>query len=139
MALAVVLGVILKVDMMGYEGPPPQLPAAPISEERGRDGYRRFVYDLSPSDPCLSVEDACAKLGSRLERMLNSSRSALPETPFAARLTLEFGLLADREDESFAYSWPPDFLRVLVDAEIQLNVTHYLPKPEAGDGADTLD
>ena len=133
MALAVVLGVVLKLELIGYEGPAPALPREPMREERDAQGTRRFFYDLSPSDPGLEVADACARLGSRLERVLNSPRSPLPEGMFATRLTLEFGVLADREDDSFSYSWPPDFLRVLADADIQLNVSHYLPKADSDD------
>ena len=133
MALAVVLGVVLKLELIGYDGPAPSLPREPMREERDSDGARRFFYDLSPSDPGLEVADACARLGSRLERLLNSPKSPLPEGMFATRLTLEFGVLADREDESFSYAWPSDFLRVLADADIQLNVSHYLPKADPDD------
>ncbi len=136
MALAVVLGVLLKVDTVGYDGPAPKLPNEPAHVQPGPNGARLFVYDLTPDDPCLEVEDACARLGSRLERMFLGSAPPLPGGQFAARTTLEFGLLADREDQKFGYSWPLDFLRVLVDADIQLNVSHYLPKPEQ-DNPDT--
>ena len=36
-------------------------------------------------------------------------------------------MLADRERESFSYAWPLEFLSVLADAGIELNVSHYLP------------
>jgi hypothetical protein len=129
-ALAVVLGVLLNLDTAGYDGPPPLLPKAPAHVRDGANGARRFVYDLTPDDPCLEVEDACARLGSRLERMLCPPAAPLPEGAFAARFTLEFGLLADREDEKFSYTWPADFLRVLVEADVALSVSHYLPKPD---------
>ncbi len=127
MGHVVVLGVLLKVETFGYDGPPPSLPRAPIKIDRPGDGRSTFHYDLSPADEALSVEDVCARLGSRLERMLNSPKSALPEGDYARRFTLEVGLLADRQDDRFAYSWPAEFLRVLVDADINLNVSHYLP------------
>lgn len=135
MAFAVVIGIVLKVETIGYDGPPPVLPKEPVATEQGRDGLRRFIYDLTPPDRTLSVEDACARIGSRLDRMLNSPKPALPDGPHATRLTLDFGILADREDQSFRYSWSPEFLRTLVDAEINLNVSHYLPSPDQNDDA----
>jgi hypothetical protein len=129
MGIAVVLGVILKVETIGYDGPPPSLPRPPIDVRQGRDGGRLFVYDLSPAEENLSVEDVCARIGSRLDRVLHAEDSPFYEAPFAARLTLEFGILADREDASFSYGWPPEFLQTLVDSDIILNVTHYLPSP----------
>ena len=133
MGSAVVLGVILKVETMGYDGPAPSLPRPPIKVGLGRDGHRQFVYDVSPAEENLSVEDVCARIGSRLERVLHSPDSPFHEAPFAARLTLEFGVLADREDTSFAYSWPAEFLHVLVDSDIALNVSHYLPSSDKKD------
>ncbi len=133
MGIAVVLGVILKVETIGYDGAPPSLPRSPIKVGQGRDGHRQFVYDFSPAEENLPVEDVCARIGSRLERVLHSPESPFHDAPFAARLTLEFGILADREDTSFAYAWPAEFLRVLVDSDIALNVSHYLPKPDKKD------
>jgi hypothetical protein len=135
MALAVVLGVLLKVETIGFDGPPPSLPRPPINVHQGRDGQRLFVYDFSPAEENLSVEDVCARIGSRIERVLNAPDSPFHDAPFAARLTLEFGILADREDTSFTYAWPPEFLRALVDSDIILNVSHYLPSPDKEDGA----
>jgi hypothetical protein len=128
-AFPLVLGVLLKVEMIGYAGPAPLMPREPVAEG-GREGLRTFTYDLSPSDPCLTVEDACARIGSRLERMLLSPRSQFPETEIAPRLTLDFGLIAERDHERLAYAWPADFLRVIVDADIQLNVSLYLPRAD---------
>jgi hypothetical protein len=126
-ALAVVLGVLLKVETMGFDGDPPSLPRPPMNVARDRDGQRTFVYNLSPAEENLSVEDVCARIGSRIEKALRAS--PFMDAPFAARLTLEFGVLADREDASFSYSWPPEFLRTLVEFDIILNVSHYLPSP----------
>jgi hypothetical protein len=133
MAEPVVLGVLLRVETRGYAGPPPRLPKEPIKVEEGGDGLRRFTYDLSPKDPDLSVEDVCLRLGSRLGRMLNSDKAALPQGQFAAKCTLEFGVLASREGESFSYAWPLEFLQILVDADVALNVSHYLPSLEDED------
>jgi len=135
MGLAVVLGVLLKLETLGYDGPAPLLPRAPIKDAQGADGSRVFHYDLTPAEENLTVEDLCARLGSRLERLLSAPNSALPDGPFPRRLALEVGVLADREDASFAYAWPLEFLRVLVDADIGLNVSHYLPRPgDSGGG-----
>ena len=76
------------------------------------------------------MSDACLRIASRLERMLNSPKSPFPPGQYALRCALEIGVLADRERESFGYSWPLEFLQVLVDASVELNITHYLPKAE---------
>ena len=133
MGACVVLGVLLKIETIGFDGPAPSLPRAPIRDEWARDGGRLLVYDHTPSEENLSVEDVCARIGSRLERALAGADSPFASAPVAARATLEFAVLADREDESFGYSWPPEFLRALVERAIQLNVTHYLPTPAAGE------
>jgi len=132
MGLAVVLGALLRVETIGYDGPDPMLLRAPIKIDRDPDGKTTYHYDLTPPEENLTVEDVCARLGSRLERLFDPQSAAMPDGPYGRRATLEFGVLADREDESFAYAWPMDFLRVLVDADINLNVSHYLPTPAKG-------
>ncbi len=130
-----VVGIVLRVETRGWSGPPPPLPKPPISAGEGADGLRFFIYDLTPAEAGLSLPDACLRLGSRLERMLNSPKSPFPEGHYALRARLEIGILADRESESFGYAWPPEFLQTLVDGSIELSVTHYLPMPDAGGGA----
>ena len=130
----VALGVVLRIDVRGWNGPAPRLPGDPVRTEEGREGMRTFIYDLSPKDPTLSVADACLRIASKLERMLAPERTPFSEPHHAARCVLEFGVLADRERESFAYSWPLEFLTVLADAQIELNVSHYLPTNDEEDG-----
>lgn len=130
----VALGIVLRVEVRGWTGPAPRLPNEPVRADEGREGARTFIYDLSPKDSGLSVTDACLRLSSRLERLLAPERTPFGEPHLAARCTLEFGVLADRETESFSYSWPLEFLSVLVDAGIELNVSHYLPTPDEEDG-----
>lgn len=129
----VVLGIVLKLETQGWSGPPPQMPGAPVKIDEGRDGVRIFFYDLSPKEPDLGIADACIRIASRLERLLNSPKSPLQQGPYAARCTLEIGILADRERESFGYAWPLEFLQILVEANVELTVTHYLPKPDGQD------
>lgn len=129
----VVLGVILKLETQGWSGAPPLLPKEPVKSDETKDGRRTFFYDLSPKDQDLSVTDACLRIYSRLERML-SSPAALPKGEYASRLTLELGVLADRDREAFGYAWPLEFLATLVDLNIELAVTHYLPKPDEENG-----
>ena len=121
------LGIVLRVEVRGWSGPAPHLPNEPVRVEDGRDGARIFIYDFSPKDPALSVPDACLRIASKLERVLAPERTPFTEPHHAARCTLEFGVLADRERESFSYAWPLEFLTALVDAQIELNVSHYLP------------
>ena len=132
----VALGILLRLEVRGGSGPAPRLPREPIRIDEGREGLRIFTYDLSPSEPDLSVADACLRIGSRLRRMLAPDRSPFAEGQFAVRSVLEFGVLADRERESFSYSWPLEFLEALVDTDVELNVSHYLPSSE--DDADEM-
>ncbi len=135
-----VIGILLRVETRGWNGPPPRLPKEPVKVEEGRDGLRVFLYDLSPKEADVAVSDACLRIASRLERMLTGPKSPFPQGHYALRCVLEFGLLADRERESFGYSWPLEFLQVMVDAGVELNVTHYMPKPdEDDDGDDSAD
>jgi hypothetical protein len=97
------------------------------------DGRRLFIYELTPSDPQLSVEDTALRIGSRLRRHFGSQASPFTAPHHAARLVLEFGVLADPEAERFSYSWPLEFLEALLDCDIELSVSHYLPKPDADD------
>ncbi len=126
-----VIGVVLRVDVRGWQGAPPLLPKEPLKEEHGRDGARTFFYDLTPKEPDLSVEDACMRLASRLERML-IARSPFAELP--VRLSLDVGVMVDPNAGGWAYTWPPEFLRVLADAQAQLTASHY----PATDGAEPL-
>jgi hypothetical protein len=128
------LGIILRIEAQGWSGPAPRLPNDPVRTDEGREGARIFIYDLSPKDPTLSVSDACLRIASKLERMLAPERTPFNEPHHATRCTLEFGVLADRERESFSYSWPLEFLTVLADAQIELNVSHYLPTNDEEDG-----
>ena len=130
----VALGILLRVEVRGWSGPAPHLPNEPVRVDEGRDGARTFIYDLSLKDPTLSVPDACLRIASRLERMLAPERTPFSEPHHATRCVLEFGVLADRERESFSYSWPLEFLSVLADAQIELNVSHYLPTNDEEDG-----
>ena len=134
MGACVVLGVLLKIETIGFDGPAPPAPRPPIRDEWSRDGGRLLVYDHTPAEENLLVEDVCARVGSRIQRALGGQGALFGDAPVAARAMLEFGVLADRLDESFGYSWPPEFLRTLVDFDIQLNVTHYLPtSPSSAD------
>ena len=92
-----------------------------------------FTYDLSPGEPDLSVADACLRIASRLRRTMAPERLPFAEAHCAVRAVLEFGVLADPERQSFAYSWPLEFLEVLVDTDIELNVSHYLPSADDDD------
>ena len=130
----VALGIVLRVEVRGWTGPAPRLPHEPMRIDEGREGARTFIYDFSPKDPTLSVPDACLRIASKLERVLAPERTPFTEPHHAARCTLEFGVLADRERESFSYAWPLEFLGVLADAQIELNVSHYLPTNDEEDG-----
>ena len=130
----VALAIVLRIEARGWSGPAPRLPNEPMRIEDGRDGLRIFTYDLSPKDPMLSVSDACLRIASKIERMLAPERTPFNEPHHAARYTLEFGVLADRERESFSYSWPLEFLTALADAQIELNVSHYIPTNDEDDG-----
>jgi hypothetical protein len=130
----ITLAIFLRIEARGWSGPAPRLPNEPVRMEDGREGLRIFTYDLSPKDPTLSVPDACLRVASKLERMLAPERTPFSAPEHVTRCTLEFGVLADRERESFSYAWPLEFLTVLADAQIELNVSHYLPTNDEEDG-----
>ena len=130
----ITLAIFLRIEARGWSGPAPRLPNEPVRMEDGRDGLRIFTYDLSPKDPTLSVPDACLRVAAKLERMLAPERTPCSAPEHVTRCTLEFGVLADRERESFSYAWPLEFLSVLADAQIELNVSHYLPTNDEEDG-----
>ena len=133
---ALALAIVLRVELRGWNDPAPDLPKPPLRDEAGSDGRRLFIYELTPADAGLSVEDAALRLGSRLRRYFGPQNSPFMQTHHAARLVLEFGVLADPRNERFSYSWPLEFLDALVECDIELNVSHYLPQPEKADGHD---
>ena len=139
MAHAFGLGVILRIDTMGWDGAPPVLTlGAPFRSQEGRGGEHSFFYDLSPKDSDVEVPQLCARLGTRLSRALIGDANPFADKPIAARAVLEVGLLAAKGSETIGYSWPVEFLQVLADAEIELSVTHYLVEATEGDGASGL-
>ncbi|MGE3246062.1 MAG: hypothetical protein AB7F96_14045 [Beijerinckiaceae bacterium] len=125
MAEAIVIGAVLKIDLRGWNQPPPELPKPPIRMEEGRDGMLTLYYDVSPPDHDMTAADFGNRIWSRLERMLVSEKSPFREGAFARRFTLEVGFMYDAADGRIATSWPADFLRILGDADAELIVTHY--------------
>ena len=138
MAQALALGVILRVDLIGWDGDPPELIGAPFRVQEGRNGEQSFFYDLSPKDNDLDVPHLCARLSSRLARAFLGPTPPFADKVMAARTVLEVGLLAPAGAESFSYHWPVDFLQVLAEAEIELSVSHYLVEAGEGDDASGL-
>ena len=136
----VALGFILRIETRGWQGPPPRLAFNPIRIEAGKSRQDQiFFYDLSPSEESLSVEAACARVGSRLERLLASAEALGSETVFAARLRLEVGLWVGQEQTSFSYSWPVEFLQILAAADVELGVSHYLAEGDRSGEDDEAD
>ncbi|MDB5572084.1 MAG: hypothetical protein JWN93_3267 [Hyphomicrobiales bacterium] len=131
MAGPAVIGIVLRVDVRGWRGAPPLMPREPLKEEQGRDGARAFFYDLSPREADLSVEDACTRLASKLERML-VARSPFADLDLPVRLSLDVGVMVDPAAGSWSMTWPPEFLRVLGDAQAQLTATCY-PATDGGE------
>ena len=120
-----VIGVVLRVDVRGWTAAPPLLPKEPIRTSDGRDGARTFFYDLSPKEADLSVTDLCHRLGSRLDRMLTGEKAPFQDGMFAVRLGLDIGLSVDPKATSWAATFPPEFLAVLADAQVELTATYY--------------
>ncbi len=129
MTQAVALGVVLRVELRGWTGPPPALPKPPLRDEVGAEEARVLVYDFTSAE-ALGVEEAALGLASRLRRLFAPERSPFAGVHHAAKLVLEFGILADASRDRFSYSWPLEFLDALVECDIELNVSHYLPRPE---------
>jgi hypothetical protein len=124
-AAASVIGLVLRVDVRGWNGAPPLLPQSPVRSETGRDGAQSFHYDLLPRDVVLDTEGLCARFASRLERLLGGERSALAQVDLPFRLCLEVGLMYDDDGSPHSTRWTPDFLRVLGELDMQLTVSHY--------------
>ncbi len=120
-----VIGVVLRVDIRGWSGPPPRLPDAPVKVEEGRDGSLSFFYNLTPADPDMNTQSLGLWLGSRLERMLMSGKSPFHTSDLPRRLFLDIGLMFNADDDRMVTSWSPEFMGVLGDAGIEMNVTHY--------------
>jgi hypothetical protein len=93
--------------------------------EAGAKGQQIFYYDLSPKEEGLNVETACARVGSRLERLLLSAESLGGDLVFAARLRLDVGLWNDAGRGAYSYSWPAEFLQILAASDVELVVSHY--------------
>lgn len=130
----VVLGIVLRIETRGWRGPPPHLALEPMRIETGKNPLdQSFFYDLSPSEEGLEVEAACARVGSRLERLLLSAESLGGETVFAARLRLEVGLWVGHDQASYSYDWPVEFLQILAGADVELSVSHYVANAVAPD------
>jgi hypothetical protein len=123
----VVLGMILRLETRGWHGPAPRLAFDPIKVEAGRSRVEQsFFYDLLPAAEAMSVETACARAGSRLEKLLCSAEALGGETFFAARCRLEVGLWVEADRTSYSYSWPAEFLQILAAADVELAVSHYV-------------
>jgi hypothetical protein len=136
----IVLGIILRIEMRGWHGPPPRLALDPIRIEDGERGLDQiFFYDLSPKEEALTVEAACARVGSRLERLLLSAEALGGGMVFAARLRLEVGLWVGGGQASFSYSWPVEFLQILAAADVELGVSHYVADAGASGEDDETD
>lgn len=125
MAEAIVIGAVLRVDLRGWSDPPPHLPKPPIKVEEGAQGTLTFYYDMCPPDHDLTATDLANRIYSQLERVMVAEKSPFNGGSFARRFTVEIGLMYDAADQRFAASWPPDFLRVMGDADAELVVTHY--------------
>jgi hypothetical protein len=127
------LGAVLRIDVIGWDGPPPSLPMAPMKTYEGRGGAQTFYYDFSPTEADLDVGQMCARLSTRLARALLGEQTPFADKPVAVRAALEVGLMAPAGVENFAYTWPIEFLQTLADAEIELSVTHYMTSTQGGE------
>jgi len=135
-----VLGIILRIETRGWHGPPPRLALDPIRIETGKNHLDQiFFYDLSPGEEALSVEAACARVGSRLERLLLSAEALGGDMVFAARCRLEVGLWVGHDQACYSYSWPVEFLQILAAADVELGVSHYVAGASASDEDDEND
>lgn len=138
--LPTVLGMILRIETRGWQGPPPRLSLDPIRVESGKTPLDQvFFYDLSPGEEALSVETACARVGSRLDRLLESAAALSGEKLFAARCRFEVGLWVPHDQASYSYVWPVEFLQILASADVELSVSHYVAEPVAADDGDETD
>jgi hypothetical protein len=128
------LGAVLRIEVIGWDGPPPALPMAPMKVYEGRGGQQTFYYDFSPKEANLDVAQMCTRLSTRLARALLGEKTPFADKPVAVRAALDVGVIGPAGVEKFSYSWPVEFLQTLADAEIELSVTHYMMPADEGDG-----
>ena len=134
----IVLGMVLRIETRGWQGPPPQFTLEPLRIEAGRTRLDQvFFYDFSPPEEAASVEAACARVGSRLERFLRSTEALGGETLVAARCRLEVGLWVEHDQAAYSYSWPAEFLQILAAADVELTISHYVAGAKKTDGDDS--
>ena len=134
----IVIGMVLRIETRGWQGPPPKLALEPMRVEAGRSPLDQIAYfDLSPPEDGQSVEAACARVGSRLEKLLLSAEAVGQENFFAARCRLEVGLWVDRGQAPYSYVWPAEFLQILAGGDVELAVSHYVAEPEEAEQQET--
>jgi hypothetical protein len=136
--MAIVIGAVLRIDVMGWSGDPPGLPHAPIRVEEGRGGVQSFYYDFSPKTADLDVPQMADRLGPRLMRALLSEKSPFADKPVAARTVLDIGVMVAADKTAYSYTWPVEFLQTLADAEIELAVSHYVTNETGESGQSDL-
>ena len=133
-----VIGVILRLDIMGWQGEPPGLPDPPIRSAPGEAGSVSYFYDYSPAMPDQDVPAMCLRLMARLRRALLPPSSPFTDLPLAIRAVLDMALAVPDKVESYSYSWPVEFLQILADAEVELSLSHYVMEFAAQNSATGL-
>ena len=126
MSQPLVMGVILRLDLMGWQGDPPGLPDPPIRIAPGEAGSVSYYYDYSPPNVEQDVPEFCLRLMGRLRRALLPPSSPFSEQALAMRAVLDIALAVPDKVETYSYAWPVEFVQILADAEVQLSLTHYV-------------
>jgi hypothetical protein len=127
-----VLGAILRVDLCGWNLPPPRLPRDPIAIEEGpQGGVVSFIYDLLPKRICLAAPDACERLGATILALLEVW--PFRDLDFPARCRLDLGVVVDDPQNPWRLDWPVAFLAALADAEIELGLSVYPSRSETAE------
>ena len=88
MSQPLVMGVILRLDLMGWQGDPPGLPDPPIRIAPGEAGSVSYYYDYSPPNVEQDVPEFCLRLMGRLRRALLPPCSPFSEQALAMRVVL---------------------------------------------------
>ncbi|NDA46185.1 MAG: hypothetical protein EBY21_02690 [Alphaproteobacteria bacterium] len=120
------MGVILRLDVMGWQGDPPGLPDPPLRIAPGEAGSVSYYYDYSPPHVEQTVPDFCLRIMGRLRRALLPPSSPFTDHPLAIRAVLDMALAVPDKVETYSYAWPVEFVQILADAEVKLSLTHYV-------------
>ena len=117
-----ILGAILRIDVIGWSGEPPSLPRPPVRVETEATGRAAFFYDLLPNRAGLSLPEACERVGMTIAGL--SEDWPFRDLPFPPRCRLDLGLSVSPEGP-WRLNWPAPFMAALALESIEVGLSLY--------------